>query len=84
MPGGVNGLVLAQTIRERDPDLPVLVTTGYHEELVAQGPHPVAMDVVGKPYRRAELADRVRSALDRKGGPAFGRGPESSFGAAEG
>ncbi|MBY0335365.1 MAG: response regulator [Acetobacteraceae bacterium] len=67
MPGGVNGLMLAERVKARLPDLPVLLTTGYNEDLVADGPRAAAMDVLGKPYRRAELADRVRAALDRRG-----------------
>ena len=43
----------------------MLLTTGYNEDLVAQGPATPTMDVLGKPYRKAELADRIRSALDR-------------------
>jgi PAS domain S-box-containing protein len=65
MPGSVNGLVLAERAGRLRPDLPVLLTTGYNEDLVAQGPATPTMDVLGKPYRKAELADRIRSALDR-------------------
>lgn len=65
MPGGMNGLDLAQKTAELRPDLPVLLTTGYNEELVVDGPRTPAMDVIGKPYRRTELADRVRAALNR-------------------
>ncbi|MFT8243731.1 histidine kinase famiy protein [Roseomonas sp. BN140053] len=68
MPGGMNGLVLAEAVRQRLPGVPILLTTGYNEELVAEGPRTPAMDVLGKPYRRAELADRVRAALDGKPG----------------
>ncbi len=64
MPGGVNGLVLAERVRSRLPDVPVLLTTGYNEDLVTEGPRAVAMDVLGKPYRRSELADRIRAALN--------------------
>jgi CheY-like chemotaxis protein len=66
MPGGVNGLVLAERLRERKPDLSVLLTTGYNDELVADGPAAKDMDVLGKPYRRSELADRIRAALNAK------------------
>ncbi|KAA2236692.1 histidine kinase famiy protein [Salinarimonas soli] len=65
MPGGINGLVLAQRLRERQPGLPVLLTTGYNDELVTDGPGAPGMDVLGKPYRRSELADRVRAALNQ-------------------
>jgi FixJ family two-component response regulator len=65
MPGGINGLVLAQRLRERQPGLPILLTTGYNEDLVTDGPGAPGMDVLGKPYRRSELADRVRAALNQ-------------------
>jgi PAS domain S-box-containing protein len=66
MPGGVNGMVLAVRLRERMPDLAVLLTTGYNDELVMEGPSAPEMDVLGKPYRRTELADRIRAALNRR------------------
>ncbi|MBO1073990.1 histidine kinase famiy protein [Roseomonas marmotae] len=66
MPGSMNGLGLAEKVRQRLPGMPVLLTTGYNDELVAQGPSVSSWDVVGKPYRRAALAERVRAALDRR------------------
>jgi DNA-binding response OmpR family regulator len=48
------------------PDLAVLLTTGYNDELVMEGPSAPEMDVLGKPYRRTELADRIRAALNRR------------------
>ena len=71
MPGGINGLLLAERVRERLPDIAVLVTTGYNEELVADGPRTPSVDVLGKPYRRSELADRVRHALTER--PSTGK-----------
>jgi PAS domain S-box-containing protein len=78
---GINGMVLAETLTGRDPALPVLMTTGYNEELVADGPRQPGADVLGKPYRRAELLDRVRQAINRKPGGARRR--PSDFGPAE-
>lgn len=65
MPGGMNGIRLAEEVRRRVPDVPVLFTTGYNEELVADGDLARDMDVIGKPYRRTDLADRIRAALAR-------------------
>ena len=66
MPGGINGLVLAERVRERIPGLPVLLATGYTDDLVLQNANNIqSMDIMSKPYRRIELAERVRSALDK-------------------
>ncbi|WP_242122097.1 PAS domain-containing protein [Sphingomonas lacusdianchii] len=83
MPGGMNGLVLADTIMGRDASVSVLMTTGYNEELVINGPRARGTDVIGKPYRRSDLLDRVSQALNRRGedGP---RRRRSQFGAVQG
>jgi CheY-like chemotaxis protein len=80
MPGSINGLALAEELRRNAPDVPVLLTTGYNEDL-AQGHRAPGLDVLAKPYRRAELADRVRSALRRPASAARRR--PSDFGSAE-
>ncbi|MGV7032053.1 PAS domain-containing protein [Methylobacterium symbioticum] len=82
MPGGANGLVLAEQVRSRDPNVPILLTTGYNDEMAIDGPQPHAMDVLGKPYRRSELIDRVQAALRR--GARTGPGRQTSdFGHAQ-
>jgi len=65
MPGGMSGLELSEIFRQRRPDVPILMTTGYNDDLVADIPRGSRLDVIGKPYRREELADRIRTALDR-------------------
>ena len=82
MPGSINGIMLAQEVERRAPGLPVLMTTGYNEDLVVDGPARSQMDVIGKPYRPTELADRVRQALARRGATGQRRTP-SDFGSAE-
>ncbi|WP_294195837.1 histidine kinase famiy protein [uncultured Sphingomonas sp.] len=82
MPGGMNGLMLADEISARDPSVSVLMTTGYNEELVVGGPRARATDVLSKPYRRSELLDRVRLALNRRGEGAPRR-TRSDFGAVQ-
>ncbi|MFC0409138.1 ATP-binding protein [Roseomonas elaeocarpi] len=76
MPGGANGLVLAEWLRERDPSVPVLLTTGYNDEMSLDGPRPGGLEVLGKPYKRTELIDRVQAALRR--GARTGPGRETS------
>jgi PAS domain S-box-containing protein len=82
MPGGMSGLELVEQFRALRPDTPILMTTGYNEDLVADIPRGTQLDVIGKPYRRDELADRVRIALDRHS--AGTREKASDFGAKEG
>lgn len=82
MPGGMNGLALADQVRQRDSSVSILLTTGYNEELVVGGPQRRANDVLSKPYRRSELLDRVRQALNRRGEGGARRTP-SDFGPVE-
>lgn len=81
MPGGMSGLELVEKFTQSHPDTPVLMTTGYNEDLVADIPRGTQLDVIGKPYRREELADRVRIALSRH---VEHRREQSEFGAKEG
>jgi CheY-like chemotaxis protein len=83
MPGSVNGLVLAEWIRERDPTVSILLTTGYNDEMSLDGPRTSTLEVLGKPYKRSELMDRVQATLRQ--GVRTGPGRElSEFGHAEG
>jgi len=65
MPGGMNGRQLALKLRERWPDLRVLYTSGYaHGRLTIDGESVPSKYVLSKPYRRADLAAKLRDALD--------------------
>lgn len=66
MPGGMNGLTLAEKVHQRLPDLPVLLATGYMDELQDQGINTTTFTTLSKPYRRAELISRLRAALNRE------------------
>ncbi|QJU60765.1 PAS domain-containing protein [Sphingomonas sp. AP4-R1] len=83
MPGTHNGLALAQEVRKRAADVPVLLATGYNDEMALQGPQPEALDVLGKPYRRQELIARVQAAI-RRGGRDRQSHQTSDFGHAQG
>jgi CheY-like chemotaxis protein len=74
MPGGMNGLVLVEQARARHPGLPVLLTTGYNEQM-SGGTSPGGIPVLGKPFQRTDLADRVRSVLNQQGGGASAQPP---------
>jgi CheY-like chemotaxis protein len=65
MPGGMNRLELIGHVHARLPDLPVLVTTGYMEELSATGNRSEGLNVLAKPYQHQDLLERIRAALAR-------------------
>jgi PAS domain S-box-containing protein len=64
MPGGMNGLDLVEQARTLRPGLPVLVTTGYMDEL-PQRARSGGLNILAKPYRQESLLERVRVALER-------------------
>ncbi|MFN4283275.1 MAG: PAS domain S-box protein [Alphaproteobacteria bacterium] len=65
MPGGVSGWDLADHALEVRPGMKVLLTSGYAlESLEAHGRVRPGLAVLNKPYRRAQLAKRVRQVLD--------------------
>jgi CheY-like chemotaxis protein len=65
MPGGMSGRQLADAARQRRPGLKVLFTSGYNEEaIVNHGRLDHGVQLLPKPYRRRELAERIRSIFD--------------------
>src|SRR5690606_20424636 len=64
MPGGMNGQQLADAAIALQPGLPVLFTSGYSENAIMRdGRVPTGTLLLSKPYRRADLADKLRQAL---------------------
>ncbi|MEQ8487013.1 MAG: PAS domain S-box protein [Pseudomonadales bacterium] len=67
MPGGMNGRQLADAARASRPGLKVLFTSGYTENaIVHQGRLDPGVNLLSKPYRRQELAAKVRKVLDHE------------------
>ncbi len=64
MPGRT-GLELLQDIRDRDPDVPVLLMTGgsAHPEEATEALGRGAAQIVHKPFSRADLTSAVEAAL---------------------
>jgi PAS domain S-box-containing protein len=63
MPGGINGVDLANRARKRRPALPVLFATGYSSaSTLAAWPEPV--DLLPKPYSPEQAAARIAAKLD--------------------
>ena len=69
MPGGMSGRELAEAATELRPGLKVLYTSGYTENsVVHHGRLDPDVQLLSKPYRRDELARRVRRVLDEDSG----------------
>ncbi|NOY13497.1 MAG: response regulator [Deltaproteobacteria bacterium] len=67
MPGGMNGFELAQQAMELKPGLKVLLTSGFTSKTIAHnGLARFAIHLLSKPYRKDELAQRIRLVLDEK------------------
>ncbi len=68
MPGGLSGPQLAAKAQALRPGLNVLFTSGYTEDaIVHHGRLDPGILLLSKPYRREELAQKVRQALGSSG-----------------
>ncbi|WP_017302070.1 PAS domain-containing protein [Nodosilinea nodulosa] len=64
MPGGMSGRELADLARQLRPELNVLYTSGYAENaIVHHGRLDAGIQLLSKPYGRAELSQKIRDAL---------------------
>lgn len=65
LPGGMNGRSLADTAQALRPDLKVLFTSGYTENAIVQeGRLDPKVELLSKPYRRSQLAEKLRKVLE--------------------
>jgi two-component system, cell cycle sensor histidine kinase and response regulator CckA len=66
MPGGMSGHELAQALLARQPDLKVVYTSGYSDDIVTLRLQlEPGRNFLAKPYPAEELAATVRRCLDR-------------------
>jgi CheY-like chemotaxis protein len=63
MPEGMSGIELAQRATQLRQDLRVLLTSGYAPDTIAEHGANSEFPILHKPYRRPELAERIRSIL---------------------
>ena len=61
---GISGIELARQARRLKPGLPVLLATGYSDEVARGGPE---FEVVPKPYRPQELGRAIAAVLGKRG-----------------
>ena len=66
LPGGMNGPKLAEEVVRRRPGVSVLFTSGYTDNaFIPQGRLDKGVELLNKPYRKADLAMKVRAVLDK-------------------
>jgi signal transduction histidine kinase/CheY-like chemotaxis protein len=64
MPGAMNGAQLAVEAQQLRPHLKVLLTSGYAASALAQEHRlPETLEVLAKPYRRDQLANKLRQVI---------------------
>jgi CheY-like chemotaxis protein len=64
MPGGMNGRELAERVKRQRPGTRVLYTSGYTENAIMHhGRLDPGVALLNKPYRKAELARKIREVL---------------------
>jgi PAS domain S-box-containing protein len=65
MPGGMTGRQLAEAAKARRPGMKTLFTSGYTEDSILRlGKLDPGVRLLSKPYRKHELATRIRETLD--------------------
>ncbi|WP_374472638.1 PAS domain S-box protein [Phenylobacterium sp.] len=67
MAGEMDGLALARQLRSEQPDLPILLATGYSQAAEAMGDE---FPILTKPYQLPELSRAVAAVLARRPLPA--------------
>src|SRR3546814_14711640 len=66
MPGGMSGYDLAREAVARRPNLKVLMTSGFPGAALSNSKSfGTGVDLLSKPYRREELAGKLRELLDK-------------------
>ena len=61
---GMGGIELGEEIRQRFPELPVILTSGYSEVMAEEGQH--GFDLIKKPYAVEDLSRILRRLTSKK------------------
>ena len=70
MPGPLNGRALAEKVATRHPSTRIVFMSGYSRDILTRdGRLDGGVALLGKPFRKADLARTVRAALDNPAGP---------------
>ncbi|MBK4736740.1 response regulator [Noviherbaspirillum pedocola] len=68
MPGPVRSVDMARQARQMFPDIAVLFTSGYTQNAIVHGGRlDPGVELISKPYRREDLARKIRQILGSRG-----------------
>ena len=63
---GMNGLQLAAAIKQVTTEVPVILLTGFGDEMMTMGAHPAEVDLIlGKPLGHDDLRQAIFDACTR-------------------
>jgi two-component SAPR family response regulator len=80
LPGKIRGREIAERVAEIRPEVKVLFMSGYTENsIVHHGRLDDGVQLIGKPFKREQLARKVAEVL----GPGFGDGSGAGSGSGE-
>ncbi len=68
MPGGMNGIELAQRIRARRPSVPILLSSGYSDAFKSEA-EKMGIAILVKPYRAQDLRQAIERVMTRERHP---------------
>jgi DNA-binding response OmpR family regulator len=65
MPGKTDGISLAQAVRRRFSEIPIIYTTGRPDALAREHPSGGRVLTLVKPYKPSRLIEAIRTMLDQ-------------------
>jgi len=67
LPGGMNGVEIAEAAKILQPEICILYATGYAEDAIAHGGElKPGVTLLKKPFESATLLEKIRDILDKK------------------
>lgn len=70
LPGSLDGIALARAVKQRWPDVKVVIVGADVDQFSSEDFHPVVDDMLKKPFKLSELQDRVANLSGHKTGHA--------------
>ncbi|MBL4916929.1 PAS domain-containing protein [Szabonella alba] len=66
MPGGMNGVEFARTLRDSGIETPILLVSGFTDDIeILSGGLQDRIDFLKKPYRRSDIVERMQNLLTK-------------------